>query len=107
MPRLAQGVTQWVRKIDFFDVGYSVTAHSAMYDQHEAIMTNHVPRQGTLMFPYSALNSSYLVLQVCASASILYIVQFPIMSCELLCIIQVKGFKSFILALLDIKAFGS
>ena len=38
-------------------------------------MTNHVPRQCTLMFLYSALNYSYLVLQV--HASVLYIVQFP------------------------------
>ena len=36
-------------------------------------MTNHVHRQCTLMFSYSALNSSYLMLQVCVSASILRI----------------------------------
>ena len=66
------GITQWVRKIVFFNVGYSVTARSAMYNQHEAIITNHVPRQCTLMFSYSALNYSYLVLHVRANASILY-----------------------------------
>ena len=48
-----------------------------VYDQHEAIITNHVPRQCTLMFLYSALNYSYPVLHVRASASVLYIVQFP------------------------------
>ena len=71
----AQGITQWVWKIVFFNVG--VTARSAMYNEHKAIITNHVPRLCTLMFSYSALNYSYLVLHVRASASILYIVQFP------------------------------